>query len=81
MMNKLKHQIIYWFPVYIYAIIIFYFSSLPNVFVYAPSVLKPIFMDVSHIIYHIVEYIILGFFLLFSMNTISFPYSSIYLSL
>lgn len=62
-MNKIKHQIIYWFPVYIYALIIFYLSSLPNAFIYTPSVLRPILMDVSHVVYHIIEYMILGFLL------------------
>ena len=60
-MKFLKNQIIYWFPVYLYLIIIFYFSSLPNAFVFTPSSLKPIFMDVSHMIYHIIEYMVLCF--------------------
>ena len=63
MMIRLRHQLIYWFPVYIYVFIIFYFSSLPNVFTYAPQVLKPAFMDVSNLFYHVIEYMVLGFLL------------------
>lgn len=75
MMNRLKHQLIYWFPVYIYVIIIFYLSSLSNVFIYAPEILKPFFMDISHVVYHIIEYIILGFLLYRALINSTYKYS------
>ena len=62
-MNKLKHHVIYWFPVYIYVILIFYLSSLPNPISVLPGMIRPIFMDLSHIIYHIIEYLILAILL------------------
>ena len=64
-MNELRHQIIYWFPVYIYAIFIFYLSSLPNPISILPGGIKPIFIfiDLSQITYHIIEYLILAILL------------------
>lgn len=57
-MNKLKYQIVYWVPVYIYAILIFYLSSLQNPFSVTPGIFRTTFLfNFSRTIYHAILFL------------------------
>ncbi|MBU1203787.1 MAG: VanZ family protein [Nanoarchaeota archaeon] len=62
-----KLILLYWLPFFVYAVFVFYFSSLPDPYVKMPATFRPVF-SFSSMIIHLVEYCIFYILLWRALN-------------